>query len=209
MLRSAAVALMKQGLGFRKSLDDACVASLKEAQAELELGGTLPWFLIEKDYSLPILTGVTEVDLPEGWLRVVEDEAPYFTDTDLGISYIKFRPYDELKTYYQSVDADRPKGLALRNNSLAVFPVPDADYTLTLSYYKAAETLDADIENVWLAQVPYLLVARAGMLLAADLEYSAATAKFTAKYDMWRLRYLSEIATREDQNNPRAMGANS
>lgn len=208
MDRTAAVARMKQGLGFRKNLDDVCVAALQEAQREFELGGSLPWFLVEEDATITTEQDSSSIELPDGWLRIYEDEGPYYLDPDGGLSYIQFRPYDELKKFYNSTDAGAPAGLAIRNGTFAVFPVPDAAYTITLSYYKAADVLTSDVENAWLANVPDLLINRAGMLVAADIEHSTALKKFSDKYDMWRVRYLSEIAARADQNSPRQMGVN-
>lgn len=208
MLRSVAVARIKRGLGFREDLDTEIVEALQEAQREFELGSTLPWFLIEKDSSISTVASTRAIAFPTGFLRLVEDEGPYYESTEDGVAYLAIRPYDESLKYYEEFDSGAPRALAIRKDGFAVFPLPDAVYTITLSYYKAADVLDADIENVWLEYVPDLLINRAGMLVAEDLEHSIAYQKFERKFIFWRDKYFAEIAAREDQNMPRMMGVN-
>ena len=208
MLRSEAISRVQQGLGFRTDLESAIISALKEAQRELEIGSTLPWFIVEKDASVVTVAASSAIAFPTGFLRLVEDEGPYYTDVSEGLRYLQLRPYDESVRYYSSYDAGAPRALTVRSNQFAVFPVPDDAYTITLSYYKAADVLDSDIENAWLANFPDLLLNRAGMLVAADLEHSVAYAKFEDKYDRWKAKYFSEIAWREEQNMPRQMGVN-
>jgi len=209
MDRSAAVTIIQQGLGFRSDMTNQSIAALKEAQREFEVGSTLPWFLIESDATLLTVAATHAIAFPTGFLRLVEDEGPYYDSVDDGLKYLTIRPYDEALRYYENTDAGPPRALAVRATQFAVFPLPDAEYTITYSYFKAAEVLDTDIENAWLANVPDLLINRAGMLLAADLEYSAAYQKFAEKYKFWSNKYFSEIAARADQNMPRQMGVNN
>lgn len=209
MLRSVAVARVQQGLGFRSDLETQIIAALQEAQREHEIGTTLPWFLIEKDATIATAAATRAIAFPTGFLRLVEYEGPYYEDPDDGISYLAVRPYDEALQYYEAFDAGAPRCLAIRSDGFAVFPLPDDVYSISLSYYKAADLLDADIENAWLANFPDLLINRAGMLIAEDLEHSIAYQKFERKYTFWRTKFYSEIAAREDQNMPRMMGANN
>lgn len=208
MLRSVAVARIKQGLAFRRNLDDVCVGALQEAQREFEIGTTLPWFLISKDQPLLTVASTREIALPTNFIRFVEDEGPRYVTTD-GVLYFALRPFAELDYYYRSTDSGAPAALALRSDSLAVFPLPDAEYTITASYYAKAAVLDSDIENLWLQYFPDLLISRAGMIVAGDIEHAAAEKKFSAKYDMWLKRYFSEMAAREDSSAPHQMGVNN
>lgn len=208
MLRSAAVSRIQQGLGFRTDLDDAIVDALQEAQREFEIGSSLPWFLVEEDATVTVTFNSHAVAFPTGFLRLVEEEGPYYTDVTTGLRYLEVRPYDEMLKYYSDYDSGAPRAFSVRSTNFAVFPLPDTSYSITLSYYKAAEVLDSDIENAWLANTPDLLLNRAGMLIAEDLEHSAAYQKFERKYTFWRQKYLSEIAWRADQNLPRQMGVN-
>lgn len=208
MLRSVAVSRIQQGLGFRSDLADAIVDALQEAQREFEIGATLPWFLVEEDATVATTASSHSIAYPSGFLRLVEEEGPYYTDATTGLRYLEIRPYDEMLKYYTDYEAGAPRALSIRKGQIDVFPLPDAAYTITLSYYKAAEVLDSDIENAWLANVPDLLLNRAGMLIAEDLEHSVAYQKFERKFVFWRQKYLSEIAWRADQNLPRQMGVN-
>ena len=66
MTRSEAILSIKRGLGFRQTQDTAILAALKEAQRNLELGKTLPPWLVEFDTPIPITSGSNVVTLPTG-----------------------------------------------------------------------------------------------------------------------------------------------
>jgi hypothetical protein len=208
MFRSVAISRIQQGLGFRTDLVDPIIAALQEAQREYENGHSLPWFMIQEDATITITSGTQTVALPTGFKRMVETEGITFTSTDDGLRYLEKKPFDEAKVFYSEYDAGEPLAFSLRKASLYFWPEPDANYTATWSYYKAADTLDVDIENVWLANVPDLLIGRAGMIVAADLENTVSFQKFDAMHTRWRDWLYAQIADREDQGMQRAMGVN-
>jgi hypothetical protein len=208
MFRAEAISRIQQGLGFRTDLEDEILLALEEAQREFEIGVTLPWFLVQEDQTILTVPATRGIDFPTGFLRLVEDEGPYYDSADEGISYLAIRPYDEALKYYEEFDSGAPRALAIRKASFAVFPLPDIEYSITLSYYRSCTCLDTNTETGWLLYFPDMLLNRAGMLVAENLEHSVSYEKFERKYTFWRQKYLTEIAARENQNMPRMMGVN-
>ena len=208
MIRSAAIARIQQGLGFRTDLSDVIISALQEAQGEFERAQTLPWFLISEDQTFTATALSPTVALPTSFLRIVEEESPHFTTTGTTPTFLVKKPFDEALQYYLGVSNGRPQAYTLRSASISLWPTPDITYTLAWSYYKAGTALTSDIENVWLLNVPYLLIARAGLIVAADLENETATKKFLAMYDKWNSWLFNAIADRDDQAMPRSIGRN-
>jgi hypothetical protein len=207
MLRSAAISRIQQGLGFRTDLTTVIISALQEAQRDLEGAQTLPWFLINESQSLAVTLASQVVALPTGFLRIVEDEQPYFTlagDT----TFLEKKPFDEAKIFYSGTDPGTPAAYTLRSASMTVWPVPDANYTLTWSFYARGTLLDGEITNTWLTSCPELLIGLAGLLVAADLENEMATKKFGAMYQKWDAWLQQEITARDEQGNARALGRN-
>lgn len=209
MLRSAAVSRIQQGLGFRTDLETQIISALQEHQTFLEQGKTLPWFLLQEDQSLSITSGSQDVALPTDFLRVSEDTGIYYTDSDNERVDLVNRPEKEARQYYEDYDAGGPLAYVVRKDTIRVYPVPDDDYTLTWSYFKRADLLSTNIENAWLANAPYLLIAGAGILLATDLRDSAAVQTFTAMYQTAQTNLNNEVAARELQDRPIALGRNN
>jgi hypothetical protein len=209
MLRSVAVARIQRGLGFRTDLSDAIVEALQEAQRELEAGTTLPSFLISSDQTLSTTSGSHTIAKPTGFIRFVEYEGPYFVSTESGLRYLQIKPYDEAKRYYSEYDAGEPLALSIRSASFAVWPEPDAVYSIIASWYAGAALLTSDIENDWLEKYPDLLWSRAGMIVAGDLEHSTSFQKFQSTFELWNAKYLRDIAADEEQLIPRQMGVNN
>lgn len=210
MLRSEAITRIKQGLGFRTDLDTVIISALQEAQRNLEGAATFPWFLINENASLAVTSGNQTVTLPTnpGFLGFVEDETPYYTN--LGeVIFLTKKPFDEAKTFYGAAAAGKPEAFTLRSVNLTVWPVPNANYTLTWSFYERGALLSSDITNDWLTFCPELLIGCAGLLVAVDLNNEAATKKFGAMYQMWSAWLVTEMARREEQGGARALGRNN
>lgn len=206
MLRSAAITRIQRGLGFRTDLTNEIISALQEAQRDLEGATSLPWFLTAESQAFAITSGSQTVALPTSFLRVVEDEQPYYRTTAGDSIFLEKKPFDEAYTYYTSVAAGGPLAYTLRSASITVWPVPDANYSLFWSYYSRGTLLDTDVTNSWLTYCPELLIGLAGLLIAADLENETATRKFGAMYTKWASWLVQEIAARDEQGNARALG---
>lgn len=197
MLCDAAVALIQQGLSFRSDLVSAIVASLVEAQLEQERGKTLPWWLVQEDQTLSLSAGVGSVALPSGFLREVEDEEPYRSDTATGgVVHIRKVPFDEAKAVYSTYENSNPIVYAIRKTTLEFFPTPAEAMNVTWSYYKADDAPTLGAENVWLANAPYVLIGRAGEIIAEDAKDGQALVKFQRMYARWKPVLEAQIAER-------------
>lgn len=181
MDRAAAIVQIRQGLGFRDAArNDEIIQRLQQAQRLLEKGKTLPEFLRVSDEPLLVPQGDAVLDLPDRFIRVAEPPVYIAEDT---LSRYALERVDRRvgMTRFPSVSASYPTAYRIDPGdiSLWIYPARDRDYTLTWSYYQGGQILDADIENVWLAENPDILIGKAGMLMAEDLRNAAALTKFT------------------------------
>ena len=209
MLRSEAVERITDGLGFRSSLADRAVARLKEAQRFMEQGKSLPWFLIQEDQALSLLSTTNTVALPDDFIREVDYETMRFTATgNTYPTFVKRKSFDDAIQAYGGTDSDHPLVYALRGTTLYFFPTADSDYDLTWSYYAKDDVLDTDIENAWLREAPEVLIGLAGMRLARDIRDKEAVAIFQPMYVEARQALLGEMAAREEAMGAGAMGEN-
>src|SRR4051812_46905599 len=172
MLRDVAVTRIQDGLGFATRQSDKIILRLQEAQRELEMGKTLPKFLLQEDSSLNLLTNAITVNLPTGFLRVDDDYEPfYFTSEFTPVSIALYRGSDFTRVFNSIWTDDTPvapKAMVVRNTTVNFITVSDADYTIFWQYYKAAAALTTNIENEWLANAPEWLIGEAGWRMAMD-----------------------------------------
>lgn len=209
MLRDTAIARIQRGLGFRTDLVETIAEAMQEQQRLLEMGKSLPWFLLEEDQTIPVAAGTRSYALPTGWLRQPEDSSIWYTDSDGKEVKLAKTPYDEGRDYYYGADASQPSAYALRKASIYIFPEPDAAYTLTWDYYKRGTLLSSNIENAWLQYAPELLIGAAGISIATDLRDATAVQTFTALYATAQQNLINEMAAREENSMPRALGRNN
>lgn len=178
MLRSAAVARIQQGLGFRSDQADAIVSALLEEQRDLEKGETLPEFMLREDQSLNLVAGTNSVALPTDFLRRAKTLIHYVPIYSTRSKDIPWRDFDEARNAYSRFDPHGPEVVAIRQSTLWFEPLPDQNYTLTWSYYRKADLLTSDIENLWLANAPELLIGGAGVRIAQDMRNQTAVQLF-------------------------------
>lgn len=209
MDRDTAMNEIRRGLGFRSNLTDEIEDALIEAQTGLEMGTTLPWFLIQEDEVLAIVANTPEQDVPEDFIRVVEQEGPHYTDSDGEPVFLTRKPFGEAKVFYAGSSAAGPEAYSLRRGSIYIWPVPDVNYTLAWSYYAKDDPLTTNIENQWLTHVPYLLIGKAGYQLALDVHNDKAAQKFLQLFKEWERKLYGEVAERESNDAPYVMGRNN
>jgi hypothetical protein len=214
MIRSEAVARVRAGLSFRTSsttLNNEIVEALQKSQRLREMGKTLPWFLKEEDDSLSFTANDPEIPLPTGFLREIADENLWWDgDSDDDRRELQKIDFAQGKRLYVNTTDTNPVAYALRKSSLWLFPTPDFSGTCTWSYYKADSLLTADdSENSWLLYAPDLLIADAGVIVAADLEIESAVSKFQALARREEMALFGDIIERELENYPIIMGGNN
>lgn len=209
MTRDEAVATIKRGLGFLQGTthDDAIIAALKQAQTAREGGRSLPWFLLQEDQTLAITADTANYALPTGFFREDIDFNPVtVTDSDGDVTILEPLAYDEAKALYKEGASGTPEVYVVRNTEVWLFPTPDAALTLTWSYYAADTVLDTNVENKWLADAPYVLIADAGLKMAKDLRDQEAAAIFTADKSEWDAWYTRRMTEQREANTRYVVG---
>jgi hypothetical protein len=204
MLRSEAISIIKRGLGFRQTQDAAIIAALQEAQRIMELGHTLPEWLLVYDQAVTVTAGVPTITLPTGFIRMPDDFDLYYINSDSARVFIPRKNYTEAYQAYvasgdendtpDGVDSTYPKVWVRRGKTAGlVIPTPTVSFTAYMTFYKAAATLDSDVENLWLANVPDLLIGMAGMTVAGNLRDNAAYAQFQQRANLAGRSHMGDI----------------
>jgi len=208
MLRDEAVARMQQDLGFRSDRDTECVLRLIEAQADMERGKTLPRFLLLEAQTLALTAGVSTVSLPSNFLRR-SNQVLRYTPSSTEISQtIPWKEWDAALQAYIDSDASGPKVAVLRSADIYFLPVPDAAYSVSWSYYKKDSTLETNIENLWLANAPYVLIGYAGRRMAQAMRNKDALSLFDDLYKTARATLFQEQIVQESEDDL-ILGANN
>lgn len=149
------------------------VTSINNAQNLLEEGPILPWFL-ESDYvSLTTTIGDEKVALPTNFIREVEEKALWYYDSTADSPWVELAKnvLEDNRTTFNTANtiSGPPKSYSIQGSNIRVFPKPDAVYTLKFIYYKHEDLLTAGSDtNDWSTNFPYLLIGKAGGLLAMD-----------------------------------------
>lgn len=209
MTRDEAVAIIKRGLGFLNSTlhDDAIVAALKQAQVLREGGRSLPWFLLQEDETFAAVEGQQAYALPTGFIRLDVDFNDVRIVDSTGASYpIDPIGYDEAIRLYELTTNNQPEVYALRNNSINLFPYPDEAYTVQWSYYKKDDLLDTNIENQWLLNAPYVLIADAGLKMAKDLRDLEGAEVYQSEKAQWDDWFTREMTAKREANTLYVVG---
>lgn len=213
MTRDEAVTRIQEGLRFRTDQADRIKARLEEARIDLEMGKTLPWFLLQEDQPLVLAAGSSSITIPTGFIRRAPFERLRYTPSDSDNSVvIPWRTLDDAELAFGDNDAAGPEVAVLRTATIRIFPTADIAYTLTWSYYAHSSALggSGDVtDNAWLLNAPDALIGEAGWRMAKDLGNEAAAAHFQEMLTKGRLAVFGEIVAREADDGPLVMGANN
>lgn len=212
MTRDEAVARIQRGLGFRDDLTTEIVSALQEARRLLEMGRSLPSFLLQESQVLVVPTGSAEIALPSMFIREFQEEGPWFinsSDPD-DVVFLEKLDYNIGKARFVNTDSGAPQAYTLRKNSLVIWPERDIDYTLTWSYYKRSVALDSNVaNNEWLVDggASEALIGRGGMIIAADLLDTESLKKFSSMYQISWDGITNEDQLGDEENRPLAIGS--
>ena len=202
MLTTVLVSQVKMLLGFKQNLDDEIFSSMVAVQEDLERAPELPYFLRKHYSNLYTIPTVTTLDTPEDFIREDDNDQLFILDQngkehplvkDLE-GYLRMRwPYFE--------GAKIPQNYARVDKSFHFYPTPDNVYYLHGTYYGKQDALNLDPlveENKWQSELPYLLIARAGLLLASGLRDAAAVQTFGQMNEIMSAK-LHTMTTADDQ----------
>lgn len=175
--RTEAIARIAEGLGFRSGLDTNIQGKLVEAQRDLELGKTLPRFLIVEDQAFLLATGLTSIAKPAGFIRMVDRQGPHlFPDDSDKPFYLKRRDLQDAQegNIDEDSEPESPKIYVIRQSVIDFVVEADQDYSIIFSYYKNADSLASNETNAWLDSAPEWLIGEAGFRMAQPLRDKGA-----------------------------------
>lgn len=209
MIRSIAVQRVQAGLGFTTALADQIILRMQEEQRDLERGKTLPSFLLVEDATLSLVAATSSVNLPTDFLRRSHNLPRYTPTGETTSTTIPWREKDEALEIFQAKDPAGPQVAVLRTSTILFYPVADTTYTITWDYFAQDDLLTSDIENLWLANAPELIISGAGLRIAKDKRDKDAATYFADMYKQSRITWLSEVAAQESDDGPLTLGANA
>ncbi len=187
MTRDEAVTIIQQQLGFRTDLTATIITTMKLAQGQLEVGPTLPWFLLSEKSHILTTAEEERVPVPNEFIEEYEESALVYKpdDTTQEDRILGKRDLDTMLKQFSSVNDPQvtrePQFYAIRGIYFILFPTPDDVYRIQMTYYKKGLSLDTNIENVWLKHIPYLLIGKTGNMLPAPIK----TDKMMAQFGTW------------------------
>jgi hypothetical protein len=216
MNRGAAIARVRAGLSFRVSaptLNNEIAEAMMKAQRDLEMGKTLPKFLLQEDQVLSGLANDPNIVLPPGFLKESEEDGFWWAGDGTVSGFpreLERGDYRQLRKVWNTTQENRPFAYAIRKGVVTVFPTPSVVHEYSWSYYKADAVLSADpVENEWLLNVPDLIVAQAGLMVAADLHDNEALQKFQALQKQAQTSMFYKVVDDEFANIQPTMGGNN
>lgn len=217
MTRAEAISRIKRKLSFMSgtTLDAAILEALVDAQRKLENSSVFlpngvrtpaPWFLQVVDEAFPVVAGTTTYDLPDGWIKELEDHPPHFLNTSGAVlNVIKVNPGIAKE---QLVAVEGPSQVYYYvAKQIVLLPPPDDAYDLYLSYLRRDTALAADGDtNLFLTEVPDLLIGVAGAELAGDKRDASALAEFEKLIVAGGAMLWDQTLAREMTNKRSAIG---
>jgi len=217
MLGSVGVQRINRALGFRadgNSLETHIAATFGEAQDDLEMGKTLPKFLLQEDQTLSLALGTHTVPIPAGFARA-DDERPISFPIS-GSNRPKFlqqkRIYKDAVEAYSNSDFNTVgfKVYVLRSSVIDFIIPATAATTFTWNYYKYAAAWSLGGENEWMLHktAKWWLIGEVGYRIAYDLRDANAKTLFDDMRQKGRAATFGDILAREDESGPLVMGAN-
>lgn len=222
MDRAAAIADIKRGLGYRQTQETTIIAKLQEAQRLLELGRTLPNFLLVFNTPITVTADNEVIALPTGFIRFHDDYQMYYLNSDNAKVFVPRKNYSEAYfAYVGSGAADDsaqlddatdgyPKAVVIPNKTNGILiPKPTVSFTMYLTAYIKDEVLDANVQNLWLLNAPDVLIGLAGKLTADVLRDKDASAAFADRYKLGLGSLLGDIIEDELAGRGLVMGRNN
>lgn len=182
MDRDTAVERIASRLGNRANVfNDTIIAEMTAKQTELEHMPQLPWFLLAKNSSKSTTAGDNTIIVPSDFLMEDGDAEQWVKDSSGGYNRMKKLPYGILRgssRFGPNTETGLPAYYALQEDTMFLFPTPNANYSLELRYYAADTVLTTNVENQWLKHAHDVLIAETGFEMAKFLRDEAAIAYF-------------------------------
>jgi hypothetical protein len=230
MDRDSAISRIANKVGFRTDINPLITTALQDVQDELERSIDLPWFLTNENTPFvinpanPPVATPQEYPLPTGFIREtdVHDGNLRFQQTAPGPTlFLEKMDLMPAENYFFGRRVSRwnenveivvqedtqftpgtPMVYVLRENTVRIYPGPDKQYTLTWDFFAHDTALNGgNVTNQWLTFAPWLLISKAGLLVATDLKDTEAVQYFSgieqsAMRSYAAVKYEREVAGR-------------
>lgn len=192
MTRDDAVKRIQRTLAFRTDLTTEIIDSLQDAQVRLEQGAELPWFLHTEMATINTVKGEERVPKPNDFLRELDEGSLYYFDGAAVDDDDKYTPLTKEELEYlrnNLAGSGVPKAYSLDGKYFRIFPTPDAIYSIKMIYFKKDVVLTSNVENLWLEHIPFLLIGKAGGMIAPGLRDKEAVDAF----QLWEVQDLDAL----------------
>lgn len=211
MLLSEAMLQVRTLLGFRTDLTQATLTQLTRAQEELERGPTYPWFLLSEEATTLTSENARRVQLPPDFIAEYEYGALWYVPDDVEVDELELdkKDYDDLRKSYGTTAMGPPCAYAKDGFYFRIFPLPDAEYTLKMLYYKKDQPISSvstDATNKWLTYAPNVLIGKAGKILAIAAGNQMALGAFTEMETQGRVLLRTQNEEQKHTNRSYQMG---
>lgn len=171
---------------------------------ELEHGSFLPWFL-ETSADLSLAQGQSEISLPTGFLREVEDRPPTVI---LVSDNSENRPRKRKSGVIEGLDLNvteqgRPTRYTVKGTVIRVWPIADAAYIFRFPHIAVTPSVQdsSGVLNAWFANAPNYLLGLTGAVVAAlHVQNPALIGSFGAMTTRARNELIASNEAREHTN---------
>jgi len=205
MTRAELVAEIRKKLGYNTGLTESYITdAIDNAQDMMEDMPESPWFMTQELQSLATIADTETVALPTDFKREIEEAELWYYDSTATEPWTELAKgsIPELRHYYSNVTQTsyKPKAYAVSASNIYIFPEPDAVYVLKWTYMGALTKMAADGDtNGWSLYAPYVLIGKAGMLLADNNRDKIGRGVFEKIYAeayqrLWRMNEAREHA---------------
>lgn len=205
MTRDEAVVQVQQILGFHTGLASQIQTGLIHAQDYFERGPIDPWFLRSEREFIQTQADEERLPIPNNFLAEVDDSHLWLVPSDSSEDEVELLK-DELDylrvTYGRSGGTGTPKAYALDNIYYRLFPTPDGIHTIKAIHIHQDTRLSTNVENAWLKHSPWLLIGRAGKIIAGAAGNARAKADFV-ELEAGALASLTSKQTSREMDNRR------
>lgn len=211
MIGSVAVQRIKDGMGFISgtAYDARILLRLQEAQRDLEKGKTIPEFLLIEDATTVLAAAAHTTTKPTGFMRMKDTERFHFTTSTSDVPVYLTRKYFDDAQIAQLREDNTPRApsvYVIRKTVFDFINTADVAYTFTYSYYKNADLIALDAENLWLANASDWIIGKAGKRLALDARNKSGVELFSMLEQEGRAAVFGEDLASEDADGPVVMG---
>lgn len=194
------ISMIQFRLGRRKDLATEIEREIQLAQKRLEDDPRLePWFLVRRNSAVAVTAGANAVPLPSDFIRFSEEQAPLIS-VDGAWNFLARKSGDDIISSYQG-GTGTPTAWNMYGTAMEVWPTPDVDYTVRLTYHGSEPVLDTITpvdSNAWTVEAFDLLMNKALLMLAQSLGNERVYKNATNDFNTALAALQTQIVQREE-----------